>query len=58
MSIIEEVKNNKQHIIRFGRFMNGSWWDHKASNDANKEIYPILYTQLANNPNFVQNPGY
>lgn len=45
-------------IIRFGRFTKGSWWDHKASNDATKEIYPIPYTQMANNPNLIQNPGY
>ncbi|MFD2969257.1 RagB/SusD family nutrient uptake outer membrane protein [Sphingobacterium bambusae] len=45
-------------IIRFGRFINGSWWDHTPTNDAQKEIYPIPYTQLANNPNLIQNPGY
>jgi starch-binding outer membrane protein, SusD/RagB family len=45
-------------IIRFGRFINGSWWDHEPSLDANREIYPIPSTQLANNPNLQQNPGY
>jgi hypothetical protein len=48
----------RMDIIRFGRFIKGSWWDHKASNDATKEIYPIPYTQMANNPNLIQNPGY
>lgn len=45
-------------IIRFGKFLNGTWWDHTATKDANKEIYPIPLTQLANNPNLKQNPGY
>lgn len=45
-------------IIRFGHFIKGSWWDHKPTNDPNREIYPIPATQLANNPNLVQNPGY
>ncbi|GAA4310178.1 RagB/SusD family nutrient uptake outer membrane protein [Mucilaginibacter gynuensis] len=45
-------------IIRFGKFIKGTWWDHTATNDPNKEIYPIPSTQLANNPNLKQNPGY
>ncbi|EDM35458.1 putative outer membrane protein [Pedobacter sp. BAL39] len=46
-------------IIRFGRFIKGTWWDHNtATNDVNKEIYPIPFRQMANNTNLVQNPGY
>lgn len=45
-------------IIRFGRFTNGSWWDHEPTNDPTREIYPIPHTQIAINPNLVQNPGY
>ncbi|MBK1440074.1 RagB/SusD family nutrient uptake outer membrane protein [Parapedobacter sp. ISTM3] len=45
-------------IIRFGKFTNGSWWDHEPTNDPTREIYPIPHTQLAANPNLVQNPGY
>lgn len=45
-------------IIRFGKFTTGSWWDHEPTNDPNREIYPIPHTQLAANPNLVQNPGY
>ncbi|SFB80169.1 Starch-binding associating with outer membrane [Parapedobacter composti] len=45
-------------IIRFGRFTDGSWWDHEPTNDPNKEIYPIPHTQIAMNPNLEQNPGY
>ncbi|SKB29075.1 Starch-binding associating with outer membrane [Parapedobacter luteus] len=45
-------------IIRFGKFTHGTWWDHQPTNDPNKEIYPIPHTQIAINPNLVQNPGY
>lgn len=45
-------------IIRFGRFTKGTWWDHKPTNDPNKEIFAIPHTQLAANPNLKQNPGY
>lgn len=45
-------------IIRFGTFTDGSWWDHKPTGDPNREIYPIPHTQVAANPNLVQNPGY
>jgi len=45
-------------IIRFGKFTNGTWWDHEPTNDPNREIYPIPYTQIAINPNLEQNPGY
>lgn len=45
-------------LIRFGKFTTGSWWDHEPTNNPDREIYPIPHTQLAANPNLVQNPGY
>jgi len=45
-------------LIRFGKFTTASWWDHEPTNDPNREIYPIPHTQIAANPNLVQNPGY
>jgi len=45
-------------LIRFGKFTTASWWDHKATNDPNKELYAIPSTQIAINPNLKQNPGY
>lgn len=45
-------------LIRFGKFIGGSWWDHEPTGDPNREIYPIPHTQIAANPNLVQNPGY
>lgn len=45
-------------LIRFGKFTTESWWDHRPSNDPNKELYAIPNTQIAINPNLQQNPGY
>lgn len=45
-------------LIRFGEYINGTWWDHNPTGDENKEIYPIPHTQIAANPNLIQNPGY
>ena len=45
-------------LIRFGEYINGTWWDHTPTNDSNREIYPIPHTQTAANPNLIQNPGY
>ncbi|MBC9795445.1 RagB/SusD family nutrient uptake outer membrane protein [Sinomicrobium weinanense] len=45
-------------LIRFDKYVSGTWWDHQPTNDPNKEIYPIPSNQLANNPNLEQNPGY
>ncbi|WP_156308229.1 RagB/SusD family nutrient uptake outer membrane protein [Sphingobacterium endophyticum] len=45
-------------LIRFGKFSTGAWWDHKATNDVNKELFPIPQQHLAINPGLKQNPGY
>lgn len=45
-------------LIRFGKYTTASWWDHEPTNDPRREIYPIPHTQIAANPNLVQNPGY
>ena len=45
-------------LIRFGKFTTATWWDHKPSNDPNKELYAIPSNQLSINPNLKQNPGY
>ncbi|MBE8719761.1 RagB/SusD family nutrient uptake outer membrane protein [Sphingobacterium pedocola] len=45
-------------LIRFGKFTTATWWDHKPSNDVNKELFAIPQTQRAINPNLDQNPGY
>ncbi|MGX1640746.1 RagB/SusD family nutrient uptake outer membrane protein [Sphingobacterium sp.] len=45
-------------LIRFGKYTSGAWWDHKATNDVNKELFPIPQQHMAINPNLKQNPGY
>lgn len=45
-------------LIRFNKFTTATWWDHKPSNDPNKELYAIPLNQLSINPNLKQNPGY
>lgn len=45
-------------LIRFGAFTTESWWDHEPSNDPNRKLFAIPNTQIAANPNLVQNPGY
>lgn len=45
-------------LIRFGKYTTASWWDHTATNDVNRELYPIPDVQLSINPNLKQNPGY
>ncbi|MFC4872484.1 RagB/SusD family nutrient uptake outer membrane protein [Negadavirga shengliensis] len=45
-------------LIRFGKFVTESWWDHAPSNDPNLELFPIPDIQIVSNPNLQQNPGY
>ena len=48
----------RQDLIRFGKFVSASWWDHKPSNDKNRLLFPVPIEQKALNPNLEQNPGY
>ena len=48
----------REDLIRFGKFTTGTWWDHKPTNDRNKELFAIPNVQLGANPNLKQNPGY
>lgn len=45
-------------LIRFGKFVTASWWDHTPSGNANRIIFPIPARQLTANKNIKQNPGY
>lgn len=45
-------------LIRFGDFTTGTWWDHSATNDPTRELFPIPDIQVVSNPNLIQNPGY
>ncbi len=45
-------------LIRFGKFITESWWDHQPSSDPNRELFPIPQVQVNTNPSLEQNPGY
>lgn len=45
-------------LIRFGKFLTGSWWDHQPTTSGHLTLYPIPYAQMSVNPNLVQNDGY
>ncbi|WP_437920378.1 RagB/SusD family nutrient uptake outer membrane protein [Sphingobacterium sp. LRF_L2] len=45
-------------LIRFGKFLTGSWWDHEPTASEHLELFPIPNSQLAVNPNLIQNSGY
>ena len=45
-------------LIRFGKFLTESWWDHTPTTSEHLKIYPIPYDQVTLNPNLVQNEGY
>lgn len=48
----------RDDLIRFGKFVTGTWWDHTASSVATKTLYPIPQQQRDLNVNLKQNPGY
>ncbi len=45
-------------LIRFGKFLTANWWDHQATKSGYLTLYPIPYSQMAVNPNLIQNDGY
>ena len=48
----------RQDLIRFGVFSKKSWLSHSATNDVNKNLFPIPTVELNKNTNLKQNPGY
>lgn len=45
-------------LIRWNCYVTEDWWDHKASNDKNKNRFPIDERSMSANPLLKQNPGY
>lgn len=48
----------RQDMIRFGVFSKKSWFSHQATNDKNKDLYPIPNAARLTNSNLNQNEGY
>lgn len=45
-------------MIRFGKFVTATWWDHQPSNDIKWMLFPIPRKQLVINTKLKQNDGY
>ena len=48
----------RQDMIRFGIFHTKSFMSNSANHDITRNIYPIPLSEINNNPNLQQNPGY
>ncbi|WP_319590798.1 RagB/SusD family nutrient uptake outer membrane protein [uncultured Draconibacterium sp.] len=46
----------RNDLIRFGKYLDS--WDQKEASDAKYLLFPFSASQIASNPNLVQNPGY
>lgn len=49
--------HRRQDLIRFGVYTTKTWFNHRPSEDY-KVLFPIPESEMNNNPNLVQNPGY
>ena len=47
----------RNDLIRFGQF-EGAWGFNTGGGSTNLRVFPVPSTELATNPNLVQNPGY
>jgi hypothetical protein len=48
----------RSDMIRFGKFVTATWWDHQPSGDKKWTLFPIPRKQLVINTNLKQNDGY
>jgi starch-binding outer membrane protein, SusD/RagB family len=51
-------QRRRTDLIRFNKFITGTWWDHSPSNSDHLKIFPIGEAVLNVNSNLQQNPGY
>lgn len=45
-------------LIRWNKFISGTWWDKEPDTSSHLEVYPIHNIVLGANPDLVQNQGY
>lgn len=45
-------------LVRWDAYVTESWWDHKATNNANLNRFPLHYSIIGANNLLEQNPGY
>ena len=46
----------RNDLIRFGKFLEA--WSEKPASDSKYLLFPFSSSQIASNPNLIQNPGY
>jgi hypothetical protein len=58
--LIEFLAEGRRRIdlVRWDKYVTEPWWDHVATNDPNKNIFPIPSTAFTANNLLEQNPGY
>ena len=45
-------------LLRWNKFVEENWWDHKATGNANLKLFPIPNDAISGNPLIEPNPGY
>lgn len=45
-------------LLRWDQFVEGTWWDHKATNNKFFKVFPIPIEAISGNPLIEPNPGY
>lgn len=45
-------------LLRWNRFVEADWWDHKASNSPHLKLFPVPNDAISGNPLIEPNPGY
>lgn len=45
-------------LRRWNAYVTEDWWDHKATNNANIDLFPIPASAINANTSLKQNPGY
>ena len=51
-------KRRRTDLVRWDAYVTEDWWDHKATNNANFNRFPIPDSSIASNNLLEQNPGY
>jgi hypothetical protein len=54
----EAQGRRRTDLVRFDKFVTEDWWDHEASNDETRNLFPIPTNAISGNPLLEQNPGY
>lgn len=57
MEFVSEGRR-RTDLVRWNAYVTEDWWDHKATNNANLNRFPIHYAVRGANSLLEQNPGY